>query len=517
MPFKLNFSKRLVVKIKKKRLAIFSIVTAFMVFTLFQNCGAQRITSDSQPVLTGNGGADTPYLALGFSPTDGGSSSNHIFTGTSGSYIFTILNESSVTALNVQIHPSFPSGGFGVASSSGSCQSMGTLVSGATCTVTVNFSGGSSSNYPGSVTLSYTDSAGTSYGPLILGVSHPAVGGGTGATGSTGSYDTTGQIIVGAGNIILDNGWTPTPTPATPTPAPTAAPTAYYQLIDRYGMCVDLNGGSAANGTKVQGYSCWGATANNQLWAVVSVPGTGAYELVSKATGKCMDVTGSSTNNGGLIQEWDCNGTGNQLWNLSNEGQYSKFQSVLSGKCLDLSGGHADNGIQFQQYTCQANNVNQQFNVIEPTTSLSGNLRIRSFNGKCLDVDGGSVGNNDVPVNQFTCWSGGSSNQMWSFQSYTGSGAPYRIVLNGSGKCLDVVGASTSNGAKLQQHDCVSGYHANQLWNVTISGAFASISSVGSSLCLDLPNGSGADGVTFWQWSCNSGNNNQKFFLDIPH
>jgi hypothetical protein len=71
--------------------------------------------------------------------------------------------------------------------------------------------------------------------------------------------------------------------------------------------CVDDNGGSSANGTKIQMWDCNGNF--NQDWTVES---NGTLQV----NGKCMDIIGASTANGALIDLWTCNGGINQQWQL---------------------------------------------------------------------------------------------------------------------------------------------------------------------------------------------------------
>ncbi|XYH93542.1 RICIN domain-containing protein [Sorangium sp. So ce1128] len=77
--------------------------------------------------------------------------------------------------------------------------------------------------------------------------------------------------------------------------------------------------------------------------------------------------------------------------------------------------------------------------------------------GKCLDVNGASTADG-AAVQQWTC--NGGSNQQWQLQS-AGSGY-YRVVARHSGKCLDVVRSSTADGAAVQQYACNGG--SNQQW-----------------------------------------------------
>ena len=73
--------------------------------------------------------------------------------------------------------------------------------------------------------------------------------------------------------------------------------------------CVDDNGQSTANGTKIQMWDCNGGA--NQHWTVES---NGTVQVY----GECMDITGANTANGTLIELWHCNGGANQQWQASN-------------------------------------------------------------------------------------------------------------------------------------------------------------------------------------------------------
>ncbi|XXY51646.1 RICIN domain-containing protein [Sorangium sp. So ce269] len=77
--------------------------------------------------------------------------------------------------------------------------------------------------------------------------------------------------------------------------------------------------------------------------------------------------------------------------------------------------------------------------------------------GKCLDVNGASSADG-AAVQQWSC--NGGSNQQWQLQS-AGSGY-YRVVARHSGKCLGVVSSSTADGAVVKQYACSSG--SNQQW-----------------------------------------------------
>ncbi|AQZ63369.1 Alpha-galactosidase precursor [[Actinomadura] parvosata subsp. kistnae] len=79
-----------------------------------------------------------------------------------------------------------------------------------------------------------------------------------------------------------------------------------------------------------------------------------------------------------------------------------------------------------------------------------------------------------------------------------------RIQGAGSGRCLDVSGASQANGAQVVIWDCHT--QANQQWTATSAGELR----VYGGKCLDVNNAGTADGTGVIIWDCN-GQNNQKW------
>ncbi|MFI6743471.1 lectin [Nonomuraea sp. NPDC050451] len=77
----------------------------------------------------------------------------------------------------------------------------------------------------------------------------------------------------------------------------------------------------------------------------------------------------------------------------------------------------------------------------------------------------------------------------------------------GSGRCLDVSGASQANGAQAQIWDCNG--QANQQWASTAAGELR----VYGGKCLDVSGAGTADGTAVIIWDCN-GQNNQKWRLN---
>jgi hypothetical protein len=88
-----------------------------------------------------------------------------------------------------------------------------------------------------------------------------------------------------------------------------------------------------------------------------------------------------------------------------------------------------------------------------------------------------------------------------------------RLVARHSGKCADIVSASTASNAELAQYTCGSGY--NQQFTVRDAGSgYVQLVARHSGLCLDVANASTADSVQVLQYACGTGANQQFQFQD---
>jgi hypothetical protein len=92
------------------------------------------------------------------------------------------------------------------------------------------------------------------------------------------------------------------------------------------------------------------------------------------------------------------------------------------------------------------------------------------------------------------------------------SSGAYEIIGVGSGKALDVAGASVTRGALLDIYP----YHAagNQQWIITpLSGGYFTVQGVQSGLLMDVIGAKTTPGTGIDQWTSNGGNNQQWSFL----
>ncbi len=131
----------------------------------------------------------------------------------------------------------------------------------------------------------------------------------------------------------------------TPPPAGKTGP-----ITGLGGKCLDVTGGSTANGTLPQLWTC--SSGPNQQWTL-GTDGT------VRALNKCLDVTGSGTADGTAVQLWDCFGGANQRWTPAANGT---LVNAGSGKCLDVKDGGTADGTKLQIWTCTAG-VNQRWTV----------------------------------------------------------------------------------------------------------------------------------------------------------
>ncbi|OEJ28397.1 glycosyl hydrolase [Streptomyces agglomeratus] len=114
--------------------------------------------------------------------------------------------------------------------------------------------------------------------------------------------------------------------------------------------CLDVAGGSSADGTQVQLWTCNAGAA--QRW---TLPGDGTL----RALNKCLDVSGGGTADGTKIQLWTCNGTGAQQWQPQPDGT---VRNPRSGKCLDAEGGTWNDGTRTHLWTCHTG-ANQKWTL----------------------------------------------------------------------------------------------------------------------------------------------------------
>lgn len=114
--------------------------------------------------------------------------------------------------------------------------------------------------------------------------------------------------------------------------------------------------------------------------------------------------------------------------------------------------------------------------------------------GKCVDVNGSNSTDGAV-VTLWTC--NGGTNQTWTRTAGT---------LQSLGKCLDITGGGTANNTPVELWSCNGG--ANQQWTSPGDGT---LRNPASGRCLDASGGGTANGTKLIIWDCNSSQSNQQW------
>jgi len=129
-------------------------------------------------------------------------------------------------------------------------------------------------------------------------------------------------------------------------------------------------------------------------------------------------------------------------------------------------------------------------------TGGSGTI-VNKNSGKCVDAAGASSANG-AHVQQFTC--NNTTAQKWT---RTTVGAYVRVGSNlNTNQVWDVAGVSTADGGKVQLWGSTGGN--NQQWTMVSEGSgYYHFVNRNSNKCLDVPSASTADAVQLQQWACN--------------
>ena len=249
---------------------------------------------------------------------------------------------------------------------------------------------------------------------------------------------------------------------------------AIYQVSSRFvAMSWNVKGGKGAttNGTPIQLWSYGGA--NNEQWKAIYLStdsnGNNVYKFIAQSSGLCMDVPGASKVNEQQLDQFSCNGTNAQAFTLvavnsalgnpaaptaaappptptPNGNLWYQAVNVNSGSCLDVFNRGTALGTPLDQWTCGNGQANQQWQF---TPIGNGIYQVHSRSvAMSWNVTGGTGATaNQVPIQ---LWSyGGSSNEQWQavYLRTDGNGNNvYKFIAQNSGLCLDIPGASTTNG-----------------------------------------------------------------------
>ncbi len=214
-----------------------------------------------------------------------------------------------------------------------------------------------------------------------------------------------------------------------------------------------------------------------------------AYAGISTAGATGFSARVSSAGAGGTIQVRSGSPTGTLLGSLTVPvtGGWETFQTLST----NLTAGAS--GTLYLVFTGGAGSLFDvdNFTLVKP----GGTGRITGIGGKCVDVSGANTADG-TKIQLWTC--NGTTAQLWS-----ANGQTWRAL----GKCLDVAGGNTANGTNVQLWTC-NGTGA-QNWAAQSDGTLRNPQ---SGRCLDASGGGTADGTQLIIYDCTAGAN-QKWVL----
>ena len=286
----------------------------------------------------------------------------------------------------------------------------------------------------------------------------------------------------------------------------------FYTVTNlRSGKVLDVADGSVLPGSNVQQWSGWGGDA--QKWAVRD-NGDGSYSLVCKANGLALDLDGTAS--GSNAQAWALSADRSQSFSLEPasgqrtvpDGTYVVSTGLDRGKVLDVSGGSVSDSARIQIYESNMTNAQAFRFTFDEKTGYYEIANVGS--GKVLDAAGGSSADG-TRVQQYS--SNGTMAQRWSVVA---DGDGYRVcsALDDS-KVLDVKWASSANGTDVQLYGA-NGSAAQRFYlsstehepvspceDLGLDGWYEIVPSESDTLCVDISGASKSDGAKVQLYSRN--------------
>ncbi|MGI5237939.1 RICIN domain-containing protein [Dactylosporangium sp. CA-139066] len=243
----------------------------------------------------------------------------------------------------------------------------------------------------------------------------------------------------------------------------------------------------------------------SQAGQIAAVTPSGNYDaFATKTDGSAKILVGGGSTTGNVavnLQRLDTTSgivQNNQVRVLVQNVPYNNGGAVsgpvtVRDSVVTLSGNAATVNVSHSNV-----NDTSTITLLPPTGTVpQGQLIVGGQSGRCVDVPGATT-TNGTQVQLWDCH--GGTNQRFTYT------AGKQLQVYGS-KCLDANAQGTSNGTAVIIWDCNG--QTNQQWNVNTDGT---ITGVQSGLCLDASGLGTANGTKIQLWQCLNGAN-QKWSL----
>ncbi len=347
------------------------------------------------------------------------------------------------------------------------------------------------------------------------------------------------------------------------TMVPTGSNGAVRIVARHSNRCVSVKGGSTAPGTYLEQYDCAGGEQPGQTWRTEKVTGNWS-RLIAKHSNQCMDVRGQETANGVPVTQYTCLGTqANQMWEIQSVDAgpiptqtelYVPDGETLYGRPYGYSTAYgyvrtgayniAGNTLKLSYYKQNGAGNYEYIKAVNPTINSEGRFEVKyegfgpgewivkadfpgvgnfaasgsperwfhvgdgyryvfRHSGKCLSLNGNANYNGNYFV-QWDCAPVATpyDGQVFAMHPIEG-GARFNITVNSTGRCLDVTGASTGNGAAFQQWDCNGGDQQRfQVIPIAGQAPWNALIAKHSNKCMDVYSQYTSNGALIHQWEC---------------
>ena len=212
--------------------------------------------------------------------------------------------------------------------------------------------------------------------------------------------------------------------------------------------CMTVRGGNTAAGAVMEIDDC--TSSSSQKFAIqATIVGSDTSNQTSTATG---GSTGGTTGTGG-------SGGTTSTPTFSSSRTYRMVPRHATGESVDVSNNSQTNGTAVQQYSSWGT-TSQAFYLLPMGSDWK--ITMGPNQNKCIAPSNNGTANGTLMVIQ-DC--NGSTAQNYTAMPMSASGV-YAFKNVASGRCLNIQGASTANGARLGLWDCGSTPGTNAQFSV---------------------------------------------------
>jgi hypothetical protein len=137
---------------------------------------------------------------------------------------------------------------------------------------------------------------------------------------------------------------------------------------------------------------------------------------------------------------------------------------------------------------------------------MDGYHLVARHDGKCLEVGGGNTANG-ATLNQWDCLNGAAyPHQVFTVRP--AGGGYYELIARHSGRCVDVTNDGRGDGVRLQQWQCNGA--GQQKWKINAAETFngeiyGQYIGMNSGKCMEVMGGLSENGTPVQQWGCGGG------------